>query len=785
MLRQSELIERVASYIPDLDEALLNRAYITAMQAHGSQRRASGDPYFSHPVEVAGILADMKLDSATIATGLLHDVVEDTDITCADIQEKFGDEIASLVEGVTKLSRIPLKKDTRHHNLEQAENFRKFILAISKDVRVLLIKLADRLHNMRTLEHITNQAKRRRIALETSDIYAPLAQRMGMNRLCCELDDLAFLQLEPQAARRMRDHLRHHLTGSEEFTRTTIRALEDLMRRKKIHRVTVEGRSKSPSSIWRKMKERAVSLDNIDDLLAFRIVVSSIEDCYRALGVLHRKYRFIPGLFKDYISTPKPNGYRSLHTHIIGPNQHRCEIQIRSRTMEAVARMGVASHWRYKQNVPQNPQHRERKNYRWMQELLDILNHSESPEEFLSHSRLQMYRDQVFCFTPKGDIITLPKGATGLDFAYAVHTDIGRRCGGVKINGSAAALSRVLHNGDSVEVIRTREAHIPSNWAEISRTGKAQAGIRRLIRQRQREEFIALGHDILRTLCQQKNIVFGPELFTPALLKAIDLPSAEDVFFAIAIGLRDSTSVLRHILADHPSKKSPAAISIEESASNEKGLSIHGFTAGVSIHYAGCCHPLPGDDVIGIAGKGGITVHIADCGQIPPDQKTIALCWRRDAHRAAHTKSDTIKDGAKNPTTKNHMGKNHMGKNHMGKNLTTNHMGTNHTGTNHMGTNHTGTNHMGTNHTGKNHTGKNHIGRLHARLSNQAGSLGRLSSTIARNDSNISNLKIIRRNQNAFDISLDLEVHDAPHLSRIINDLQSSPHILSVARVGR
>lgn len=703
MLRQTELIDLVASYVPDVDESLLNRAYAYSMKAHGSQRRASGDPYFSHPVEVAGILASMKLDPSSIATGLLHDVVEDTDYTCADVENHFGAEIASLVEGVTKLSRLRLKSISKGSDALQAENFRKFVLAVSQDVRVLLVKLADRLHNMRTLEHVASRDSRRRIARETMDIYAPLAQRMGINHWCCELDDLSFRELDPRAWRRIYDHLQKHLRNSETFMQSTISDLATLMKDKGIRVAKIRGRGKTPYSIWRKMQEKSLALEDVGDILAFRIIVPSNDDCYRAMGILHRRYRFLPGGFKDYISTPKPNGYRSLHTHLIGLSQRRFEVQIRTQRMEKVARMGIAAHWSYKQNI----QGREGRHYRWMRELLDILNYSDSPEEFLSHTRMQMFRDQVFCFTPKGDIITLPKGATGIDFAYAVHTEVGNRCAVVRVNGEKVPISRSLKNGDSVEIVCSRESHIPSNWSEIMHTGKAQAAIRRLIRRRQKDEFTALGRDILRTLCLQRGITFGPHLFDAQVLKELDMTSAEEIYGAAASGTRDINAILGPILSCHgPVTESKIAAP----SPIDPSLSLKGFTAGVSIHYASCCHPLPGDDVIGVVGgQGGIMVHVVGCEQ-SKGGKSIDLSWET------------------------------------GGNL------------------------------------PNHIGRLHVTLSNQAGSLGRLSSTIARNDSNIANLKITRRERDAFEVFLDLEVRDAAHLSRIIKDLLSSPHINAVER---
>ncbi|MEQ8164783.1 MAG: RelA/SpoT family protein, partial [Alphaproteobacteria bacterium] len=421
MIRQFELVEKVRTYDPAADEERLNRAYVFAMKAHGKQVRASGDPYFSHPLEVAGILADKKLDSATIITALLHDVIEDTDVEPAEIRALFGDEISRLVDGVTKLSQIELQSE----QTKQAENFRKLVLAMSEDIRVLLVKLADRLHNMQTLEYIKEPERRRRIATETMDIFAPLAERIGIRDMKDELEDRAFAELHADARQSILARLEFLRSETGGMVDQIIAELNSVMAEAGI-KARVAGREKTPYSIWRKMERNNVAFEQLSDVVAFRVIVESVDDCYRALGLIHQKYRVVPGRFKDYVSTPKPNQYKSLHTGVIGPLKKRIELQIRTEDMHRVAELGVAAHWVYKQDVPEF----EGRQYRWLRHLLDILEHASGPEEFLEHTKLEMFSHQVFAFTPKGDLIVLPAQATAVDFAYAVHSEVGNTCVG-------------------------------------------------------------------------------------------------------------------------------------------------------------------------------------------------------------------------------------------------------------------------------------------------------------------------------------------------------------------
>ena len=483
MMRQYELVERVQRYKPEVNEALLNKAYVYAMQKHGHQRRASGDPYFSHPLEVAAILTDMHLDEATIAVALLHDTIEDTTATRAEIDEVFGPDIGKLVEGLTKLKRLDLVSK----KAEQAENLRKLLLAISEDVRVLLVKLADRLHNMRTLHHVP-ESKRLRIAEETMDIYAPLAGRMGMQDMRDELEDLAFRAINPEAYKTVTARLDAFMQKSGGVIVQIENALSQMFNDKAIE-AKVKSRRKKPWSIFRKMEAKALSFEQLSDLIGFRVLVRSIDDCYRALGAIHTTWQMVPGRFKDYISIPKQNDYRSLHTTIVGPSQQRVELQIRTKDMNRIAEYGVAAHAIYKDgggktNGSGTKLSQETNAYAWLRRTIESLSEGDNPEDFLENTKLELFQDQVFCFTPKGMLIALPRGATPIDFAYAVHTNIGDSCVGAKVNGRVMPLMTELQNGDEVEIIRSKTPQIPPvAWETIVVTGKARSAIRRATKQ--------------------------------------------------------------------------------------------------------------------------------------------------------------------------------------------------------------------------------------------------------------------------------------------------------------
>jgi GTP diphosphokinase / guanosine-3',5'-bis(diphosphate) 3'-diphosphatase len=635
MMRQFELVELVKSYDPNADEGALNRAYVYSMKAHGTQLRDSGDPYFSHPVEVAGILGQMKLDTASIVTGLLHDTVEDTVATLDDIERVFGPEIARLVDGVTKLSRIELQSD----QAKQAENFRKLFLAMSEDIRVLLVKLADRLHNMQTLRFIRSDERRRRIARETMDIYAPLAERLGMHRMKDQLEDLAFAELHPDARGSIFARLDFLRDKGATIVPCILSELEAKLAQGGLARAAVSGREKSPYSIWRKMQHKNVTFEQLADVMAFRVLVGDIADCYHALGIIHSSYHVVPGRFKDYISTPKPNNYRSLHTGVIGPEQQRIEVQIRTREMHEIAELGVAAHWTYKQGAgtTEGPQ------YRWLRELLEILEHASGPEEFLEHTKLEMFQDQVFAFTPKGDLFALPRGATAVDFAYAVHSEIGDTCVGAKINSRLVPLRTQLRNGDQVEII-TSKAQTPSpTWERFVVTGKARARIRRFIRTQQRAQYLDLGRAIVQKAFRQEGQEFSERPLEP-VLRNFNCGTVEDLYVAVGQGLATGRAVVNAAFPHPPETRNkvvPLARARRKTKHNETAVPIRGLIPGMALHFAGCCHPLPGDRIVGIVTTGkGVTIHTIDCETLESfadsPERWLDVAWGNNDAEGVH-----------------------------------------------------------------------------------------------------------------------------------------------------
>jgi len=613
VLRQYELVDRVLSYDPTADEALLNRAYVFSMAAHGGQKRASGDPYFSHPIEVAGILTDLRLDDETIATAILHDTIEDTLATREQVEKSFGPSVARLVDGVTKLSKI----EAQSENQRAAENLRKFLLAMSDDIRVLLVKLADRLHNMRTLRHIPSVEKRRRIARETMDIYAPLAERIGMYEFMTEMQTLAFAELEPEAyasiTRRL-DLLREG--GGDQVTRIAS-GIRLLLSQKGI-KAEVEGREKHPYSIWRKMSERHISFEQLSEVMAFRVIVDDDELCYRALGLLHQRWPMVPGRFKDYISTPKRNGYRSLHTAVIHTERIRIEIQIRTKEMHAEAEFGVAAHWAYKQGGAVQPD----VNSRWIRDLVEILDHASSPEELLEHTRMAMYQDRIFAFTPAGELIQLPKGATSIDFAYAVHTDLGDQTVGAKINGRVLPLRTTIQNGDQVEILRSKAQEPQAAWLGFATTGKARAKIRRFVRQKEHAEMVALGRRFYDAIVARLPAQLAPDALDQAI-KRLKLPDSDRLMEQIGRGTLTDAQVMEALMPGSASEI--AARPVEQGA-----ISVKGLTPGVAFKLAQCCTPVPGDRIVGVRRPdAAVEVHVIECPVLhaAPENDWVDLAW--------------------------------------------------------------------------------------------------------------------------------------------------------------
>lgn len=714
MLRQFELVERVRSYDPDVDEEGLDRAYVFAVKMHGSQKRASGDPYFSHPVEVAGILTEYKLDYASIVTALLHDTIEDTAASFNDIKEMFGEEVAKLVEGVTKLSRIQLQSD----QTKQAENFRKLLLAMSEDIRVLLVKLADRVHNMRTLKFHKNPEKRKRIALETMEIYAPLAERIGMQEMKNELEELSFKELHPEAYESINVRLSFLREQGGDLVARIIAALKNDLKETGLD-IDVTGREKSPYSIWRKMQKQNATFEQLSDIMAFRIIVPELADCYHVLGIVHTKYPMVPGRYKDYISTPKPNGYKSLHTGVIGPEKHRIEIQIRTREMHDIAEIGLAAHWRYKQGDYKT----DGRQFRWLRELLDIMEQADNPEEFLEHTKMEMFQDQVFCFSPKGDLITLPKGATAIDFAYAVHSGLGNRCVGVKINGKIRPLRTELTNGDQVEILTSKTQTPSPEWERFAVTGKARAAIRRFIRAQKRQQYLEAGRQILQRTYKSEGYEYSDKSLE-SVLSNFKQNTVEDLIAVVGEGLVQASDVVDAVFPGHKSRFVRVVDAIKRSAKkisdktpdSKKQPVINGLIPGMAISFAKCCHPLPGDRIVGIVTTGkGVTIHTIDCPTLEKfsaePERWLDVSWNEDVS-----------------------------------------------------------------------VGESHLSRLRIVLVNQPGSLGTLSNIIAKNHGNIANLNILERTPSFFELSVDIEVQNVRHLSDIMAALRASTAINSVRR---
>ncbi len=620
MMRQYELVERVRAYDPDVDEDRLNRAYVFTVQMHGTQKRASGDPYFSHPVEVAGLMTDLKMDEDTIITALLHDTVEDTLTTIEDVQQKFGPEVARLVDGVTKLSKIEAQTEDER----AAENLRKFLLAISDDIRVLLVKLADRMHNMRTLHYIKSPEKRRRIAKETMDIYAPLAERVGMYEYMHEMQLLAFQQLEPEAYATITERLAQIRKKADVKIEEIIQTIHWEMDQAGL-KVKISGREKHPYSIWKKMQERHVAFEQLTDINAFRIITENVEDAYKALGVLHRRWQMVPGRFKDFISTPKRNGYRSIHTTIMFAKNMRVEVQIRSAEMHQASEYGLAAHWAYKQKGSPDGQ------AGWLRDLIEILETTHDAEEVLENTRMAMYQDRIFAFTPKGALHQLPKGSTVVDFAYAVHTDLGDKTVGAKVNGRHVPLRTQLNNGDMVEILKSKAQQPEPSWLNFVTTGKARAAIRRHVRHRERDELVAIGRKLYEEIVERLPAKIGPKALAAAV-ERLDLDNDEDLMHAVGAGKITDRALMEALVPGFDSDAD------SDFPSQERAISIRGLTPGVGYHLGDCCHPIPGDRIVGLRLPGQpVEVHTIDCDRLASgvDADWVDLSWGQGSDGAS------------------------------------------------------------------------------------------------------------------------------------------------------
>lgn len=755
MLEESGLLEKIKAYNEKADFEAITRAFEYAKELHADQKRASGEPYITHPLEVACILADMHLDSASIITAILHDTVEDTAATLDTISKLFGEEISELVNGVTKLSQI----DIQSGKSQQAENFRKLVLAMSNDLRVLLVKLADRLHNMRTLKHV-NIDKQRRVARETLDIYAPLSGRIGLVHIKDELEDLAFEVLNSDAHASITTRLLY--LKSEDLKEYSQRDSQNLPENKKddarpnkpqnntahrggidvvIHelqerfnheglKASISGRIKRPYSIWRKMHHNNVTIEQLLDIVAFRIIVDTTEACYRALGILHSNYSVIPDRFKDYISTPKSNGYQSLHTCIVGPKGHRVEMQIRSREMHEVAEWGVAAHWQYKQGQFQQFSDKEKatlQERRWLRSLLEILESASGAEEFLEHTKLEMFADQVFCFTPDGDLVSLPNGATPIDFAYAIHSEVGNHCMAARVNGRMVPFRTILKNGDQVEITTAKSQHPSPSWERFVVTGKARAKIRKFVRAQKRNQFTTLGKSILNKAFEAADLDYTEKQLEGALQK-VNAKSVEDLHAFIGEGILAASDIIKAIYPNYSGSKKAKSSNIsniylksldQTSDYDQKGsLPLRGLIPGMAVHYAGCCHPLPGDRIVGVVMSGrGVTIHTFDCDMLKnfasEPGRWIDVSWADEENQA------DIR----------------------------------------------------------------HTGRLMVLLENTQGALASLTTTLSKNHCNIINLKVTNRSKDFFEVNVDVEVKSSDHLSEVIASLRASTLINIVERI--
>ena len=746
MMRQYELVERVQRYKPDVNEALLNKAYVYAMQKHGTQRRANGDPYFSHPLEVAGILTNLKLDDATIAAALLHDTIEDTDATRSEIDATFGEDIGRLVEGLTKIQKLDLVSK----KAAQAENLRKLLLAISADVRVLLVKLADRLHNMRTLEFMPEESRRRN-AEETLEIYAPLAGRMGMHDMREELEELSFRVVNPEAHATITERLAEQRDRNRELIARIERELTDGLAANGVN-ARVSGREKRPYSIFRKMERKAVSFEQLSDIIGFRVIVDDVAGCYAALGVVHSRWPAVPGRFKDYISTPKQNDYRSIHTTVIGPGQQRVELQIRTATMDQVAEYGIAAHSLYKDGVRGARQNgngqasstnQEIQAYQWLRRTIELLAEGDTPEEFLEHTKLELFQDQVFCFTPKGRLIALPRGATPIDFAYAVHTEVGDTCVGARINGRAMPLMTDLHNGDEVEIIRSK-AQVPSAaWESMVVTGKARSAIRRATRAAARRQYAGLGRRILDRAFERARRPIDDKLLQ-AVLPRLAQSNLEDMLAAVGRGEIPSSNVLKAVYPEHTEEKAaPAVDNTEEGwfglrraglkfsvpgiarktkpgSKRRKGrrsIPIRGVTGDMPVRFAEG-GALPGERIVGIAVPGeGVTIYPIGAQALKAfdDQPERWLDVRWDLEAVRNERFPA---------------------------------------------------------------------RIEVTAMNEPGTLAQIAQVIADSGANISNLRITKAASDFSVMVIDVEVFDVKHLTRLVTQLRAKPVVSSVIRIN-
>lgn len=717
MISASELIAKIKSYHPNLNEALIQKAYILSKTAHGNQKRHSGDPYFLHPLAVAQILIDLKLDQESIITALLHDVVEDTDVTLEEIAKDFGEDVAHLVDGVTKLGKI----ESIPSSERVAENFRKLTLAMSEDIRVLFVKLADRLHNMSTLAYMPSKEKREKKARESLDIYAPLAARIGLNKIKDELQDYSFEALDPESRNNILENLRSLKEREKDIIDKIVKELSDKLESEGVN-FKISGREKKPYSIWLKMKKQNVAFHHLHDIIAFRIVVDDIGQCYRVLGIINSNYNMIPGTFKDYISTPKENGYKSLHLAVLGPMNKKIEIQIRDQKMHEIADLGVAAHWHYKEQGGSKTKVKssaENQQYLWINELVSLFENSEVASDALKQHKLQMHKNEVFCFTPNGDIFNLPIGATVIDFAYFVHSQVGNNCVSAKVNGVIAPLRQKLENGDQVEILTAKNSKPSPNWLQFVTTSKAKYAIKAFIKAEKFTEYSNLGKAILNKFFASKNLEITEKMLEK-ILPNFSKKTVADLYVKIADGTIARQDILKVLYPDFKEDiKQPNQIKIHDKKhKSSHAIPIEGLVSGMAIHYAGCCIPIPGDLIVGVINTGtGVTIHAQNCHNLKNialnPQRILDVCWKSD---------DEIGDDL-------------------------------------------------------------YSSRIKIIVHNESGSLADVSSIIAKKQINITGIKTSNRSADHIEFLIDIEVKNLEHLEEIISSLRISKKILEVQRV--
>ncbi len=717
MISASEFIAKIKSYNPSADLSLIKKAYVFSKTEHGNQKRHSGDPYFSHPLAVAEILLDLKMDQDSIIAALLHDIVEDTEITLEEIEKNFNKSVADLVDGVTKLGKI----ESTNFKEDVAENFRKLTLAMSKDIRVLLIKLADRLHNMRTLFYVPSKEKKLRKAKESLEIYAPLAARIGLNKIKDEIEELAFQIIDQKNYQLIVEKLNELIERKKEFIEKVIEKLGEKLQAEKV-KFEISGRQKTPYSIYKKMKVQNVGFHDLYDIMAFRIIVENIEECYRVLGIINSSYNMIPGTFRDYISTPKDNGYRSIHMAILGPLNKKIEIQIRDKNMHKEAELGLAAHWSYKDNQGKKPSKKSKsqseiKQYQWVRDLVALFENAQNASEVVENGKFDVYKNEVFCFTPNGDIFNLPLGSTAVDFAYAIHSEIGNSCSAVKINAVIAPLRQKLENGDQIEIITSKNAKPSQNWLQFAMTTKAKSSIRAFLRDEKFEEHKKLGFGILNKFFISKDKKLKEELLEK-FLEEFNVKNLDELYVKVAEGIISRKEVFLKIHPETLENNDTKFKQIKPSKKNNFSIPIDGLVDGMAVHFAGCCNPIPGDNIIGVINTGvGVTIHNQSCtnfkNMVILPQKLVEVYWKSENKTAKFLYSSKI-SGV---------------------------------------------------------------------ISNKTGSLAEISTIIAKKKINIKSLKTINQNQDFCSIIIEIEVKNTAQIEDLLMTLKNSKNIIEVQRV--